>query len=136
MKRLITMMSVFFAVSLASGADNHESLADESIKLMDKLTARLKEVTDKASGEKAMPGIKELAKEMQETKRKVMALPPLNSDEKRVMETKFKPKMEAATAALKKEFTRISENVPGGKDYAREVSKLCSEASKEVKDKK
>jgi hypothetical protein len=130
------LLSVFFATLLFSAplnaADTHQSLAEEAIKVIEKLTTELKDVKATSDFEICRAKFKPLTDEMAGIRRRTAELPRLEGDAKKTMEDKYRGKMDEVAKKLKAEFTRITNDVSGGKDFVKELSKMVVES----KDKK
>jgi hypothetical protein len=95
MKRvLLFVAALVFVLGGCGGSDTRESLADDTMKVMDKYAAALGSVTDEASAKAAGEKIDALVPRMKKLSERSSALGKPTADQNAAMEKKYKPRLQ------------------------------------------
>lgn len=116
MKRTIgvafTLMSIFaYGVLFVAGSgcgDSRESLADETMSVMEEMVATLQGVKDEASAKAAKPKLEDLAKRFDDINQRESKLPAPTDEQTKALIEKHGSKMDELSRKLQGEMLRIA----------------------------
>jgi hypothetical protein len=89
---ILASFALFFTG--CSGGDSHEKVVDDVAKQMDRMATAMSSVTDKATAEKAVAELKNVAQEMKKIGERAKALGQPSADVKAKLEAKMKAKQD------------------------------------------
>lgn len=127
---LLLMLSLAL---VGCGGDSHESLAEEGIGILNKMTDSLESVDDQASAEQAAKEIEALAEDFRSVGERIEALGEPDAETTRRVEEKFGPLAEAGTDRFEVEMRRIMELDPALGDVIAESLQKFGEAVQDAR---
>lgn len=119
------VLAAIWAAPARAADDSFDSLFQETIKTLDKLSSVLSNVKDRKTADEAKPDFEKAAKSMTDLKKRTEKLGEPSKDQKDEMEKKYKPKMEAAIKALQSGMVRV-QKLEGGTDIVQEFAKCLA----------
>ena len=106
MRRSITLC-VGILLLVSGCGDSHESVINDSVKLMKEMTAILKTVKDEESAKAAKPKLKALSEKMEAIEKRSKALGEPTAEQQKKLEEKFKKENEKVVQEFFAEMMRV-----------------------------
>ena len=120
MKKLIlgASLALLFVACSKGGGNSPDGIMQDTLGLMNDMTATLATIKDEASAKAAIPKLQDLANKGEEIKKRAEAMKTANKlskDDEEALKKKYEPQLKEATEKLMKETFRVA-TVPGAAD--------------------
>ena len=103
-------------VACSKGSNSPEGMMNDTLGLMNDMTATLATIKDEASAKAAIPKLQDLAAKGEDIKKRAEALKTsMTKDQEEALKKKYEPQLKEATEKLMKETFRVA-TVPGAAD--------------------
>ena len=129
--------SIALVLSACSAGDSHEKVADDTLKIMERMSTAMTTITDKATAEKAVADMKVIANDMKAISERAKKLGEPSADVKARIDASMKVKAEELqkkmVASMMKVATAGPEAMVVLQEGMKEIAPIMEEAGKTFK---
>ncbi len=129
--------SIALVLSACSAGDSHEKVADDTLKIMERMSTAMTTITDKATAEKAVADMKVIANDMKAVSERAKKLGEPSADVKARIDASMKVKAEELQKKMMASMMKVATAGPEAmvvlQEGMKEIAPIMEEAGKTFK---
>lgn len=129
--------SIALVLSACSAGDSHEKVADDTLKIMERMSTAMTSITDKATAEKAVADMKVIANDMKAISERAKKLGEPSTDVKTRIDASMKVKAEELQKKMMASMMKVATAGPEAmvvlQEGMKEIAPIMEEAGKTFK---